>query len=67
MNGQILTILFKIQKDLAEVKKRIEQLEPVYGSNAWWEKEEAEADEALKQGRTHKVSSVSELIRQLEK
>ena len=36
MNGQILTILHKIQKDLIEVKKKLDELEPLYGTRSWW-------------------------------
>lgn len=68
MEDKILTILNKIQKDVAEakfdiamVKEKLTDLEPVYGSDEWWEWSDRKGLEDLKQGRYTSVSSIEEL------
>lgn len=64
--NQILTVLNKIQKDLADVKKKIEDLEPVYGSDAWWKWSDERALKDIKEGRYTTVHSKEELIKHLD-
>ena len=66
MNGQVITILNKIQKDLVEVKKRLEDLEPIYGSKAWWIWSDKLALKDYKEGSFKKTSSKSELQKLLK-
>jgi len=61
MSNQILNILSQIQKDLADVKKKIEDLEPIYGSDAWWKWSDKKAMEDIKTGRYTTVGSKKEL------
>lgn len=56
-----------MEQELRDIKKLLAQKTPSYGSNTWWEKEEAEADEAIKRGKLHKTSSAKDLIKQLER
>jgi len=51
-----------IKKSLEVLKKKIIKLLPArYGSDAWWEKAELEADEDIKKGRIAKLSSIQDL------
>lgn len=61
MNDQVLTILNQIQKDLADIKRKVNDLEPVYGSDAWWDWSDKRADEDIKAGRYTTVRSKKEL------
>ena len=61
MQNQIITILSQIQKDLSQVKKRLEELEPVHGSQAWWQKANAKAIESIKSGQGTKVRNNKDL------
>jgi len=61
MSNQILNILSQIQRDLADVKKKVEDLEPVYGSDAWWKWSDKKAMEDIKVGRYTTVRSKKEL------
>lgn len=66
-NQQILARISQLEQELKDIKKLLAQKTPSYGSDAWWIKEETEADKAIKAGRLYKASSVKELIKQLEK
>lgn len=49
------------------LRKQIITLFPAkYGSDAWWEKEEAKIDEQIKKGQYKKFSSMDEAIAHLE-
>lgn len=61
MNNQILTILSQIQKDLADIKRRVEDLEPVYGSRAWWLWSDAQALKDIKEGKGTVIRDKKEL------
>ena len=61
MNTQVIELLTNIQKDLKEVKKRLEELEPVYGSKAWWKYSDTKALSDYKRGKHKKASSKKEL------
>lgn len=61
MSDQVLTILNQIQKDLADVKRKIEDLEPVYGSDAWWKWSDAKALEEIKEGKGTVIKNKKEL------
>ena len=61
MQNQILTILNKIQKDLADVKRKLEDLEPVYGSDAWWKWSDVEALKEIRQGKGTVIRNRKEL------
>ena len=66
-NQQIITRLDRVEQELKEIKKLVKKSSSPYGSYAWWEKEEIEADNAIKRGKLHKSSSVGELIKSLER
>lgn len=66
-NQQIITRLDRVEQELKEIKKLVKESSPSYGSDEWWEKEEIEADSAIKRNKLHKSSSVNELIKKLEK
>ena len=59
--NQILTILNKIQKDLAEVKRKVDDLEPVYGSDAWWKWSDKRAMDDIRKGCYTTIRSKKEL------
>lgn len=61
MSDQVLTILNQIQKDLADIKKKVNDLEPVYGSDAWWEWSDKQAVEDIKAGHYTTIRSKKEL------
>ena len=63
MSNQIINILSQIQKDLADVKKKIEDLEPMYGSDAWWKWSDKKAMDDIKAGRYTTVGSKKELVK----
>lgn len=64
-NQQIIDRIGRVEEELKEIKRLLKKSLPAYGSDAWWEREENEADKAIKKGRLHKVASVNELIRKL--
>lgn len=66
MNSQVVTILTKIQKDLSDVKRRLEELEPVYGSKAWWKWSDALALRDYKENRYKEASSKKGLKKLLD-
>ncbi|OGG03246.1 hypothetical protein A2W14_07020 [Candidatus Gottesmanbacteria bacterium RBG_16_37_8] len=66
MDNQIITILTKIRKDLTEVKKKLEDLEPVYGSNIWWDWSDHRAIKDYQEGNYKKVSSKNKLKKLLQ-
>ena len=66
-NQQILARISQLEQELKEIKKLLTKKTPSYGSDAWWIKEEVEADEAIKRGKLHKASSARDLIKQLER
>lgn len=66
-NQQVLERINRLEQELKQIKELLKKSVISYGSRAWWEKEEAEADEAIKRGKLHKASSVRELIKQLER
>lgn len=58
----------KIVKSWVKREKGALGVEPSYGSEAWWEKEEAEADEDIKAGRVYgPFNTAEELIKSLHK
>jgi hypothetical protein len=61
MSSQVISILTQIQKDLTEVKKKLENLEPAYGSEAWWKWSNSRAAKDYKEGRYKEISSKKEL------
>ena len=63
MSNQIINILSQIQKDLADVKKKIDDLEPMYGSDAWWKWSDRKAMDDIKAGRYTAVRSKEELVK----
>ena len=65
-NQQIINSLGRVERELKEIKKLLRKNLPAYGSDAWWEKEEIEADKAVKKSKLHKAASVDELIQKLE-
>lgn len=64
----ILTRLDKLVDDVEAIKARVFEQEPPYGSDVWWEKEEAEADKDIKQGRLYgPFKNADDLLRSLHK
>ncbi len=62
---QILTRLETLTKEVKMIKTRLFEEEPTYGSDAWWEKEEAEADKEIKEGKYTVYENAQDLIADL--
>ncbi len=52
---KILKVLTELKTDVARLSEKVEDLEPIYGSDAWWEWSEKKADEDIKAGRVSAV------------
>jgi len=48
---KILTRLDELTKEIRAIKERLLAERPLYGSNAWWEKEIKEAQQEIKEGK----------------
>lgn len=66
MSDQVLTILNQIQKELADIKRKVEDLEPVYGSDAWWKWSDEMALKDIKNGHYTAIRSKGELTKFLD-
>jgi hypothetical protein len=58
---KILNTLSSLQKDVAEVKEKVNNLEPIYGSKAWWEYSDNKALKSIKEAKGIKVKNKGEL------
>ncbi len=59
--NKILNLLIQLQQDLSVVKEKVESLEPIYGSEAWWKYSDKKALKSIEQGKGIKVRSKKEL------
>ena len=48
---KILNILVELKQEVSSLNKKVEDLEPVYGSDAWWEWSDNKAMEDIRAGR----------------
>ena len=64
--NKILEALVKLQRDVDEVKKKVNDIEPAYGSKAWWEHSDNRALKSIKAGKGIKIKNKSELNRFFE-
>lgn len=46
---------------MAEVKEKVDNLEPIYGSQSWWEFSDNKALKSLKLGKGIKIKNTAEL------
>jgi len=66
MDSQIVSILTKLQKDITYVKKKLEELDLVYGSKVWWKWSDSQALSDYKSGRSKTFSSQKALKKYLD-
>lgn len=65
---RILEEVEAMRKSLDILRKRIIRLfPPQYGSDAWWEKEIAEANKEIKAGRVKEIDNLNQLDKPLNK
>lgn len=58
---KILKTLTELKTDMARLTEKVEDLEPVYGSDAWWEWSDKKAVEDIKAGRFVEIKNKDEL------
>ena len=63
---EILTILRRLEKEIAEVKQTL-NIAPPYGSKEWWEWSDKRALKDVKEGRYESYASVEEYVAELKK
>lgn len=61
----ILSTLDEVKIEVKKLHKKVEDLGPIYGSDAWWDKETKEALEEVKKGHVVKFDNVKDAIRYL--
>lgn len=59
--SQILVRLKALQKDVRSIGKKVEDLEPVYGSDAWWQWSDKGAVESIERGDYYELKNKKEL------
>ena len=57
----IISRLDKVAKDIAELKEKLFEQEPPYGSDAWWEWSIKKGEEDIKAGRYTTIRNKKEL------
>lgn len=62
---KILSRLDQLVTEVAAIKHKLFEEEPVYGSNEWWEWSEKKADEDIKAGRYKTYNNINDLIQDL--
>lgn len=62
---EILANLNILTKEIKEIKARLFEKEPPYGSNEWWEWSDKEALKEIKAGKGIKFNSAEEAIKWL--
>lgn len=62
---KILSRLDLLTQEVADIKTRLFEKEPHYGSNAWWEWSDRKAKENIKAGKVMKFDSAQEAIKWL--
>lgn len=63
--GEILAHLNILTKEIKEIKAKLFEKEPPYGSDEWWEWSERRADEDIKTGKLVRFDSVKDAIKWL--
>ncbi len=66
-NQQIIDRLGRVEQELKEIKKLLKQSLPVYGSDAWWEREIIYGEEQIKKGRFNNYKNAESMVAQLHK
>ncbi len=64
---RIFTEFARLHKDMAELKEKLLDKEPPYGSDEWWEWSDRKAREDIKEGRYKTFSNAEDLIADLHK
>lgn len=62
---KILSKLDRLTQEVADIKVRLFEKEPAYGSDEWWEWSDKKAKEDIKAGKVMKFDSAREAIRWL--
>ena len=57
--------LEKVAKEVKSIRKKLEETEPLYGSNTWWQWAEKKADDDIAKGKVVKFNSVREAVKWL--
>lgn len=57
--------LEKVTKEVKSIRKKLEENEPTYGSEAWWHWAEKKADEDIAKRNVLKFNSVEEAVKWL--
>lgn len=62
----ILSSLKEVNKNFKRLEKKVESLAPIYGSDAWWDKETNEALDEYKKGLGKSIKTVKKLNEHLD-
>lgn len=62
---EILVHLHTLTKEVKEIKAKLFEKEPLYGSDEWWEWSERKADEDIKAGRLVRFDSAKDAVKWL--
>lgn len=57
--------LEKVAREVKSIRKKLDETEPLYGSEAWWRWAEKKADEDIAKGKVVKFNSVREAVKWL--
>jgi len=57
--------LEKVTREVKSIRKKLEETEPLYGSEAWWRWAEKKADEDIDKRKVVKFNSVREAVKWL--
>ena len=63
--GETLANLNTLTKEIKEIKAKLFEKEPLYGSDEWWEWSEKRADEDIKANRLVRFDSAEKAIKWL--
>lgn len=58
---KILKILTDIKQEVAALTEKVEDLEPLYGSDEWWEWSDKKALKSIREGKGIKIRNHKEL------
>lgn len=59
--NKILRTLLDLKRDVAVLTEKVENLEPIYGSDEWWEWSDTKALESIRKGEGTTVHNQKEL------
>lgn len=63
---KILRTLIDLKKEVAKLTEKIEQVEPVYGSDEWWAWSDKKAMEDIKAGRGVSFNNIDDMQKYLD-